>query len=144
MLSTPSLGITGPTSAGHGSCRSPFQLPLSGSLVQNQSEKFICGITFNSLSRDHPVKYLFYEFLNLTFNSLSRDHGHEVRWNDVDSQHLLSTPSLGITIENRLDQINMLLLKNFQLPLSGSPSPIPGFSGSPRLSAAAPLRTNDF
>jgi hypothetical protein len=33
---------------------------------------------------------------------------------------------------------------NFQLPLSGSPSPIPGFSGSPRLSATAPLRTNDF
>jgi hypothetical protein len=28
---------------------------------------------------------------------------------------------------------------DFQLPLSGSPSPIPGFSGSPRLSAAAPL-----
>ena len=31
----------------------------------------------------------------------------------------------------------------FQLPLSGSLSPIPGFSGSPRLSAAAPLRTNE-
>jgi hypothetical protein len=25
----------------------------------------------------------------------------------------------------------------------GSPSPIPGFSGSPRLSAAAPIRTNE-
>ena len=34
-------------------------------------------------------------------------------------------------------------VRDFQLPLSGSPSPIPGFSGSPRLSAAAPLRTND-
>ena len=33
--------------------------------------------------------------------------------------------------------------ENFQLPLSGSPSPIPGFFGSPRLSAAAPFRTND-
>ncbi len=32
----------------------------------------------------------------------------------------------------------------FQLPLSGSPNPIPGFSGSPRLSAAAPLRKNVF
>ena len=33
---------------------------------------------------------------------------------------------------------------DFQLPLSGSPNPIPGFSGSPRLPAAAPLRTSVF
>ncbi|MDJ0274891.1 MAG: hypothetical protein QXP81_01190 [Nitrososphaerota archaeon] len=32
----------------------------------------------------------------------------------------------------------------FQLPLSGSPFPIPGFSGSARLPAAPPLRTDEF
>ena len=55
-----------------------------------------------------------------TFNSLSRDHA-EAR--DVDA--------------HGVEEID------FQLPLSGSPSPIPGFSGSPRRFAAAPLRTND-
>jgi len=33
---------------------------------------------------------------------------------------------------------------DFQLPLSGSPFPIPGFSGSARLPAAPPLRTDEF
>ena len=53
----------------------------------------------------------------------------------------LSTPSLGIT---RMGREKTSPEADFQLPLSGSPSPIPGFSGSPRLSAAAPLRTNEF
>ena len=55
---------------------------------------------------------------------------------------LLSTPSLGITVV----KTGLLERKNedFQLPLSGSPNPIPGFSGSPRLPAAAPLRTSVF
>ena len=61
--------------------------------------------------------------LDLTaFNSLSRDHL---------MSYLASARGGGIQV-------------TFQLPLSGSPSPIPGFFGSPRLSAAAPLRTNDF
>ena len=75
----------------------------------------------------------------------------------------LSTPSLGITyylllsakfflpdfqlpLSGSLTELDTNTNKHiaaFQLPLSGSPSPIPGFSGSPRLSAAAPLRTND-
>jgi hypothetical protein len=54
-----------------------------------------------------------------TFNSLSRDHRF-VKWLEAVGQ-----------------------FADFQLPLSGSPSPIPGFFGSPRLSAAAPFRTND-
>jgi hypothetical protein len=80
--------------------------------------------------------------------------------------YCLSTPSLGITWEvvERFPieiEFNFQLplsgsqIKDemyyelrewaaFQLPLSGSPSPIPGFFGSPRRSAAAPLRTNDF
>ena len=56
---------------------------------------------------------------------------------------LLSTPSLGITKCGQIRAKLVRYLTNFQLPLSGSPSPIPGFSGSPRLSAAAALRTND-
>ena len=77
-------------------------------------------LTFNSLSRDH-AKADAYNAAIITreaFNSLSRDH----------RQFLLR---VGIREGG------------FQLPLSGSPSPIPGFSGSPRRSAAAPLRTND-
>ncbi|MEM1954709.1 MAG: hypothetical protein QXP93_03745 [Nitrososphaerota archaeon] len=38
----------------------------------------------------------------------------------------------------------MFLVFVFQLPLSGSPFPIPGFSGSARLPAAPPPRTNEF
>ena len=76
---------------------------------------------------------------------------------------MVSTPSFGITVveyaEFDLEGFVMFQLPlsgspdrgmgvsvcffKFQLPLSGSPSPIPGFSGSPRLSAAAPLRTNE-
>jgi hypothetical protein len=57
----------------------------------------------------------------IAFNSLSRDHMHLMNENYIVIYH-----------------------DYFQLPLSGSPSPIPGFFGSPRLSAAAPLRTDDF
>jgi len=82
------------------------------------------------------------------------------------TQLTLSTPSLGITddAENfgayklphhafnslsrdhniKIEAIIRRIVGNFQLPLSGSPSPIPGFSGSPRLSAAALLRTSVF
>jgi hypothetical protein len=59
---------------------------------------------------------------------------------------VLSTPSLGIITLRRFSRTPFRIIvrdHDFQLPLSGSPSPIPGFSGSPRLSAAAPLRTND-
>jgi len=55
----------------------------------------------------------------------------------------LSTPSLGIT-GLYLNCWLQIAHRFFQLPLSGSPSPIPGFSGSPRLPAAAPLRTSVF
>ena len=75
---------------------------------------------FNSLSRDHISSESLSVSVAVTFNSLSRDHIEFVEL--VTFAHLIT----------------------FQLPLSGSPSPIPGFSGSPRLSAAAPFRTNDF
>ena len=55
----------------------------------------------------------------------------------------LSTPSFGITVVVGSSAGRGPATEDFQLPLSGSPSPIPGFSGSPRLSAAAPLRTID-
>jgi hypothetical protein len=86
----------------------------------------------------------------------------------IETLPLLSTPSLGITLlpapvpRGPLPEAFNSLSRDheaeggpdfhereaetsggFQLPLSGSPSPIPGFSGSLRLSAAAPLRTND-
>jgi hypothetical protein len=77
-----------------------------------------------------------------SFNSLSRDHITELVRDDERAlkKVRLSTPSLGITLDERPDIHDFV---SFQLPLSGSPSPIPGFFGSPRLSAAAPLRTND-
>ena len=144
-----------------------FQLPLSGSHhIKERAVPFeATPKAFNSLSRDHP-KY--YEFMvkakEKAFNSLSRDHCVIV-FRQVDVEfHVLSTPSLGITtgpiakrpewrlwlstpslgITRKLTQSLKIRIRVFQLPLSGSPSPIPGFSGSPRLSAAAPFRTNDF
>ena len=123
-LSTPSRGIT--------------TTPAAESFVFYSSP-------FNSLSRDHGITHpltssmhrCFFlsthsrgitHFLGgsgsaadvVSFNSLSRDHrGNRYTWRKAGSV-------------------------NFQLPLAGSPSPIPGFFGSPRLSAAAPLRTIDF
>jgi hypothetical protein len=58
----------------------------------------------------------------------------------------LSTPSLGIT----RDDIEGLYRRGLEdpehlsTPSLGITEPDPGFSGSPRLSAAAPLRTNEF
>ena len=110
-----------------GGRRDFFQLPLSGShAVEN-----VGGLV---------------EDQGQTFNSLSRDH---VTWFDAAEVHIrtfLSTPSLGITGSQRTGRLLSfpVPIKSFQLPLSGSPSPIPGFFGSPRLSAAAALRTNDF
>ena len=101
----------------------------------------------------------------LTFNSLSRDHVIVLQHPGLKPRIELSTPSLGITMQVkftipanspafqlplsgsqmlRLTFLPRAIILSFQLPLSGSPSPIPGFSGSPRLSAAAPIRTNDF
>jgi hypothetical protein len=100
-----------------------FQLPLSGSHYHHIIEV-----------RDAEA-----------FNSLSRDH---LNFWDIFSGAVLfslSTPSLGITDPTQQVSIaSPKALAVFQLPLSGSPSPIPGFSGSPRLSAAAPLRTDEF
>jgi hypothetical protein len=81
--------------------------------------------SFNSLSRDHEVVITTEDIYAIAlafvaFNSLSRDHAE------------------GLKLLEDLPETT------FQLPLSGSPSPIPGFFGSPRLSAAAPLRTNEF
>ena len=98
-----------------------FQLPLSGSLKGDGPQALAqLGRAFNSLSRDHILFF-------------PRSQG-------ISS---LSTPSLGITRKSSPRQFPTHGM-DFQLPLSGSPSPIPGFSVSPRLSAAAPLRTNDF
>ena len=125
-------------------CRPCFQLPLSGSQGNGSNLSiFRANVTFNSLSRDHVSAFP---------TPLSK------------RRHFLSTPSLGIThnsiqMVHEVDGVFQLPLSGsldwpiltmpkvspvFQLPLSGSPSPIPGFFGSPRLSAAAPLRTNDF
>jgi hypothetical protein len=145
FLSTPSLGITdkfprrepgnrgcpfnslsrdhervpvSPAGKGH----DPFQLPLSGShdrLLENRGKHEGPRVgAFNSLSRDHQ---------------LVRAKKPQVLW-------LLSTPSLGITgSPYKLDGIR----EGLSTPSLGITSPIPGFSGSLRLSAAAPLRTND-
>ena len=124
LLSTPSLGITPCFRVSTPSSENRFQLPLSGSqkpaVVSPEHD-----VAFNSLSRDHGRRRfrISGEIVRLgeSFNSLSRDH--------------LRAFSISVIGPHP---------RGFQLPLSGSPSPIPGFSGSPRLSAAAPLRTNEF
>jgi len=99
-----------------------FQLPLSGS----PAEFALCGVLANYV----------------TFNSLSRDHEIWPRGYVINGESELSTPSLGIT--NIYPHI-VASVKSFQLPLSGSPPPLPrggggGFSfqlplsGSPNLS----------
>ena len=103
------------------------------------------------------------EFFQLPLSG-SRDHNHDPLEYGVIWRSMLSTPSLGITarvLHQRFEPLAVLSTPSlgittdisagrdalgglyFQLPLSGSPSPIPGFFGSPRLSAAAPFRTND-
>ena len=77
----------------------------------------------------------------MTFNSLSRDHRvADIALGDKP-RHNFQLPLSGSQVEATINRV--LSADDFQLPLSGSPSPIPGFFGSPRLSAAAPLRTND-
>ena len=123
-----------------------FQLPLSGSREgKDTAPPLDHKKPFNSLSRDHfgKGKLEIGCCQNwLSFNSLSRDHLNRRCWSSSIRYSALSTPSLGITISG-LRHISVGG-SCFQLPLSGSPSPIPGFSGSPRLSAAAPLRTSVF
>ena len=97
-----------------------FQLPLSGS-QSRQSAMRQAPLLLSTPSLG--ITHLFVASTRVgktTFNSLSRDHGAVVVVVVVGAVEV------------------------FQLPLSGSPSPIPGFFGSPRLSAAAPFRTNDF
>ena len=79
--------------------------------------------SFNSLSRDHAIAGAFaYEYLYMKSFQLP----------------------LSGSLTPILTTVAIVAVIFFQLPLSGSPSPIPGFFGSPRLSAAATLRTNDF
>jgi hypothetical protein len=96
--------------------------------------------TFNSLSRDYAFKSISDPSSGClkSFNSLSRDYTSSKSKFSMITE--LSTPSLGIT--SPVGDISWNP-QTFQLPLSGLPSPIPGFSGSPRLSAAAPLRTKN-
>ena len=123
-------------------------------------------VTFNSLSRDHDDpryitvrgdEILSTPSLGITPRSRLQGHrlgrrlfqlplsgSHILICSDADLTMILSTPSLGITSDDNSFTNSDADADYFQLPLSGSPSPIPGFFGSPRLSAAAPLRTNDF
>ena len=123
QLSTPSLGITRKRDEAphHPTQTGSFQLPLSGSpeILRGQLSR-----------RLHP------------FNSLSRDHVFAFAgWLTAWSRYFqLPLSGSHVMLRTRLIFSNVVY---FQLPLSGSPSPIPGFFGSPRLSAAAPLRTNE-
>ena len=98
-----------------------FQLPLSGSPAAGEAA------TAKAATLSTPS-------LGITAFRQTLQNVNEVQ---------LSTPSLGITFRPPGGG-GCSTSSAFQLPLSGSPSPIPGFFGSPRLSAAAPLRTNDF
>ena len=117
-----------------------FQLPLSGSRRRRPPpSRPTSGRSFNSLFRDHIMRVHLDLSTPVLFQlPLSGSHGlvDEFGW----SVYHVSTPSFGITKRSESVEHAEGL---FQLPLSGSPSPIPGFSGSPRLSATAPLRKND-
>ena len=77
-----------------------------------------------------------------SFNSLSRDHEKQLLGPlGGDGDALFQLPLSGS--HHHDGRRGPARAGDFQLPLSGSPSPIPGFFGSPRLSAAAPLRKND-
>ena len=100
-----------------------FQLPLSGSQV-NGAEKDLGD-------------YVFYFQLPISGSLMGLD---SVIYLALGRFQLpLSGSHVGASVMVRVRE-----KLSFKLPLSGSPSPIPGFFGSPRLSAAAPLRTNDF
>jgi hypothetical protein len=124
-LSTPSLGITSQfrTQLSRSAALSTPSLGITGYLLaelpERRDELSTPSLGITSPER-LPLFPFYYEYE--TFNSLSRDH-----------ENATIRKVYGADI-----------LKFFQLPLSGSPSPIPGFFGSPRLSAAAPLRTDDF
>jgi len=145
--------------------RRSFQLPLSGSLEeldalveqmrQDQLSTPSLGITYTTTLtpqvRTHPLSTPSLGITNAvgsfiwapdTFNSLSRDHEDAYLVKLKIKYSRLSTPSLGITDSPEDDKLWSAW--SFQLPLSGSPNPIPGFSGSPRLPAPAPLRTSVF
>ena len=146
QLSTPSLGIT---------CQRATRRPCS-----------VYRGPFNSLSRDHRSGLMAAASTVLAFQlplSGSRDHKRgRARWRVRHLSFQLPLSGSPGMVGRRLrhhirypfnslsrDHDFILSLSwrykhaYFQLPLSGSPSPIPGFSGSPRRSAAAPLRTND-
>ena len=170
-LSTPSLGITCRCPRGRLPVAEilVFQLPLSGSHLDETTAKAVASkLAFNSLSRDHlpeahlhrrrsvigfqlplsgslslkkPIDLSMIGQLSTPSLGITNSSPHHVKRSVND----LSTPSLGITWPtDRMGREATPSEENFQLPLSGSPSPIPGSSGSPRRSAAAPLRTNDF
>ena len=146
-LSTPSLGITKMTVSATDAVKLAFfQLPLSGSpLVLTLLEHILREVFQLPLSGSRSMGHA-PEFKNsavLSTPSLGITY-FLIDGCTVDSVEYLSTPSLGITYLTSIFIDGHPKYLGFQLPLSGSPSPIPGFFGSPRLSAAAPLRTNDF
>ena len=122
-----------------------FQLPLSGSLfAHNRNTPHPQQLTFNSLSRDHEYKGVEvdddgYAFFQLPLSG-SPPNTEVLR--SAKTLRIFQLPLSGSPIAQRA--IQRIVDKAFQLPLSGSPSPIPGFPGSPRLPAAAPLRTSVF
>ena len=130
-LSTPSLGITNRAERKDFLRNPPicFQLPLSGSRERRELRGRNREIShaFNSLSRDHENRTLVpgraairrarHDFQlplsgsllprsiasfarSLTFNSLSRDHARASGYR-LPNRYFLSTPSLGITREQK-------------------------------------------
>ena len=169
QLPTPSLGITYRGSATGGGNDPSFQLPLSGSPDTSGSSGSVRGSFQLPLSGSHDFRDRTNRHRTIArrfqlplsgshvrdkvalsraplapFNSLSRDHYR--RGSTRSSATVRSNFQLPLSGSPFALTIPIFIRRNsrFQLPLSGSPSPIPGFFGSPRLSAAAPLRTNDF
>ena len=172
-LSTPSLGITlRDASKRIVVCAGRhFQLPLSGSRAEYRSGSRSARITSFQLPLSGSLRQsmLMFDKILDFLSTPSLGITYPIRLEAFLQHRLpadLSTPSLGITYSttrcsrgSRNSSFNSLSRDHrdhssflyevpsdptyFQLPLSGSPSPIPGFFGSPQLSAAVPLRTND-
>jgi len=147
-LSTPSLGITC-CQGEKGTDRYCFQLPLSGSQGRRgaPAEKGFTSTFQLPLSGSQTKHTGFtpenaWDWLNF---QLPLSGSHQSKADSADPRGAgFQLPLSGSLYAVSVDVSYVVRMGIFQLPLSGSPSPIPGFSGSPRLSAAAPPRTSVF
>jgi hypothetical protein len=142
----------------------PLSTPSLGITSEEEGEREM-NWTFNSLSRDHwpafrccegtcalstpslGITFVLARFQNRVIEifQLPLSGSLGITPEGLEEQSALPAESFQLPLSgSQIEESEYGFVGSFQLPLSGSPSPIPGFFGSPRLSAAAPLRTDDF